>query len=111
MTQTFIFLELQSNLGSLTTPPCSEAVRWVLFPDTVPVTGPQIEFFRSLTTGGLGHKHKLLDNHRLLQPLGIRYLYVRENIDPATTQIINNMQSINWEKFYDEFFKKSNKRW
>lgn len=79
-------------------------MRWVLFPDTVPVTAPQMEFFRSLTTGLFGHEHKLLDNHRFLQPLGIRYMFVRENIDPITTQIINNMQNINWEMFYDEFF-------
>lgn len=65
-------------LGSLTTPPCAEAVRWVLFPDTLPVTNSQMHKFRQLSNGIEGSI--LVDNFRSLQPLGNRRVFMRKVI-------------------------------
>ncbi|XP_005098882.2 carbonic anhydrase 2 [Aplysia californica] len=41
--------------GSLTTPPCSESVRWIVMADPVPVTQDALEALRALPAGGHGH--------------------------------------------------------
>ena len=48
--------------GSLTTPPCSEGVNWLVFEKPIEVSGDQIEYFRSLYDG----------NARPVQPLNDR---------------------------------------
>lgn len=48
--------------GSLTTPPCTEAVQWVLFEQPIELSHQQIEQFRQLFP----------DNHRPVQPLNGR---------------------------------------
>lgn len=59
---TFTLASLLGNLnterfytyrGSLTTPPCSEAVTWILFPDTLSISLTQIAKFRELSNDGL----------------------------------------------------------
>jgi carbonic anhydrase len=50
--------------GSLTTPPCSQIVSWIVFARTVPVSGADIEAFRKIFPM----------NARPLQPLNRRYL-------------------------------------
>ncbi|XP_046683896.1 carbonic anhydrase 2-like [Homalodisca vitripennis] len=67
--------------GSLTTPPCSEAVTWVVFPDPLPVSFTQMAQFRTLTTGG---SHHLLDNYRRLQPLNSRKIYAKRVVADAS---------------------------
>lgn len=50
--------------GSLTTPPCSEGVHWIIMARPLPMSMQQLEVFAS-------HLH---DNHRPVQPLGDRRL-------------------------------------
>lgn len=52
--------------GSLTTPPCSEGVRWHVLDDTIEVSHEQIEFFEEIIHGG---------NARHLQELNGRTIY------------------------------------
>uniref|UniRef100_A0A1A9ZJJ0 Carbonic anhydrase n=1 Tax=Glossina pallidipes TaxID=7398 RepID=A0A1A9ZJJ0_GLOPL len=55
-----------SYSGSLTTPPCSEAVRWFVFRDALPVSQNQInKFFQIMDQNG----QPLLNNYRPVQPL------------------------------------------
>jgi len=51
--------------GSLTTPPCSEGVRWLVMKDSLEASKQQIEKFTQL----IGH-----DNNRPIQPLNARVL-------------------------------------
>lgn len=62
--------------GSLTTPPCSEAVTWVIFPDPLNISITQIRRFRALDTSL--HGSPMVDNYRALQPLGNRRIFVRK---------------------------------
>lgn len=71
--------------GSLTTPPCSEAVTWIIFPDPLPVSYSQMTMFRSLTTG---HSH-IEDNYRHLQPIGTRKIFVRR--EPTDSSYYRNV--------------------
>lgn len=54
--------------GSLTTPPCTESVKWVVLGDTEMVSVQQVEAFRAATFN--------LANNRPVQPLGGRALIV-----------------------------------
>jgi len=60
--------------GSLTTPPYSEAVTWILFPDPLPVSNAQLRCFRTLSGGD---ESPLADNYRRVQDLNKRKIYVR----------------------------------
>ncbi|XP_054726333.1 carbonic anhydrase 2 [Anastrepha obliqua] len=60
--------------GSLTTPPCSEAITWVLYPDPIPISPKQIARFRQLQDTQDG---ALVDNFRQLQPIGNRRIFMR----------------------------------
>ena len=51
-------------MGSLTTPPCSESVRWLVLSEVGEVSRAQVETMASMTGGGA--------NNRPLQPLGNR---------------------------------------
>ncbi|XP_013097369.2 putative carbonic anhydrase 3 [Stomoxys calcitrans] len=59
--------------GSLTTPPCSEAVTWIIFPNPVSVTSNQLKPFRKLRDehGGI-----LVNNFRQLHNLNGRKIYL-----------------------------------
>ncbi|KAG1660186.1 Carbonic anhydrase [Nymphon striatum] len=56
-------------MGSLTTPPCSEAVIWSVFTTYVTISEEQVEQFRSLIDV---HGEELVDNFRPTQPLNGR---------------------------------------
>ncbi|GBP35885.1 Carbonic anhydrase 15 [Eumeta japonica] len=60
--------------GSLTTPPCAEAVTWVIFPDFLPVSVYQMDSFRGLLSR---QNLPLVDNFRQLQPMNGRRAFVR----------------------------------
>lgn len=59
--------------GSLTTPPCSEAVTWIVFPDPMPISYSQMQRFRELRS----EDAVLVDNYRHLQNIGRRKVFVR----------------------------------
>jgi len=58
-------LEYYRFNGSLTTPPCSEGVRWVVFKEIQQASNEQIESFMEL----MGHP-----NNRPIQPIGARLI-------------------------------------
>ncbi|CAD7077560.1 unnamed protein product [Hermetia illucens] len=109
MNTTFSLSSLLGNLdterfytykGSLTTPPCSEAVTWILFPDTLTVSVSQMSKFRHLSNGVEGSV--LVDNYRALQPLNNRHIFVRKvNIKSTPLEGLNKEISyIKWDWLY-----------
>ena len=80
-----IFLTIiDTFLGSLTTPTCNEAVTWIIFPDTIPISLSQMSKFRSLSNGIEGLL--LVDNYRHLQPVGNRKIFLR-SISSRTVEL------------------------
>lgn len=66
-----------SYSGSLTTPPCSEAVRWLVFRDALPVSQNQInKFFQIMDQNG----QPLLNNYRRVQPINDRLVLYRPGL-------------------------------
>ncbi|XP_025830338.1 carbonic anhydrase 15-like [Agrilus planipennis] len=61
--------------GSLTTPPCSEAVTWIVYSNPMPVSEVQLNKFRSM----FGHDShtKLINNFRYVQDIGSREVIAR----------------------------------
>jgi carbonic anhydrase len=56
--------------GSLTTPPCYESVRFIIFRKPIHVSAHQLDEFRKLKNGARGTEcHHLVDNFRPTQPL------------------------------------------
>jgi len=81
--------------GSLTTPPCSEAVTWILFPDILPISVFQIEKFRQLSASS---HSMLVDNFRHVQPLYNRRVFVRTNNGNSQRFIkYNNVHYTKWD--------------
>ncbi|XP_023308840.2 carbonic anhydrase 2-like [Lucilia cuprina] len=68
-------LEFYTYQGSLTTPPCSQAVQWIVFPQVINISHNQIKHFRSLSDS---HGEVLENNYRHLQPKGPRKVFYRQ---------------------------------
>ncbi|XP_055544276.1 carbonic anhydrase 7 [Wyeomyia smithii] len=83
--------------GSLTTPPCSEAVTWVLFPDLLSISIMQIRRFRMLDTSLQGVP--MVDNFRALQPVGNRRIFVRKvnSRNTALSELTSDIDYTRWE--------------
>lgn len=81
--------------GSLTTPPCSEAVTWVLYPDPTPISPKQISRFRQLQDTQDG---ALVDNYRQLQPIGTRRVFMRLS-NTRHTHIANLISEVSYRKW------------
>merc|ERR1712088_1046581 len=63
--------EYVNYAGSLTTPTCNEAVRWILFKQPIQISASQMEAFRALKDKG---DMPIVDNYRPPQPLNGREL-------------------------------------
>ncbi|GCB68625.1 carbonic anhydrase 5A, mitochondrial [Scyliorhinus torazame] len=62
--------------GSLTAPPLTECVTWVIMKDPIEVSPDQLAMFRSLFYTSVGEKQKnMVDNYRPVQPLMKRTVY------------------------------------
>ncbi|XP_055923691.1 carbonic anhydrase 2 [Eupeodes corollae] len=85
--------------GSLTTPPCSEAITWVLYPEPLPISPKQISRFRQLQDNIDG---ALVDNFRALQPIGNRRIFVRAtNIhNTHVSKLENEISYTKWDWFF-----------
>ncbi|CAB3373771.1 Hypothetical predicted protein [Cloeon dipterum] len=66
-----------SYRGSLTTPPCSEAVTWILFPHPLHVSFEQMDLFRKLSFG----EEPMVDNFRHPQPISGRTIYIHRLVN------------------------------
>uniref|UniRef100_A0A0A1WMG7 Carbonic anhydrase n=1 Tax=Zeugodacus cucurbitae TaxID=28588 RepID=A0A0A1WMG7_ZEUCU len=66
--------EFYTYAGSLTTPPCSQAVTWVVFSHPITITSSQMKRFRRLSDG---HGATLENNYRALQAKGNRKVFLR----------------------------------
>ncbi|XP_054734498.1 carbonic anhydrase 2-like [Anastrepha obliqua] len=60
--------------GSLTTPPCSEAVTWIVYPEVIPIAIRHLQNFWVVRDERL---RNLWNNFRPLQPIGSREVYYR----------------------------------
>ena len=85
-------------MGSLTTPPCSESVTWILFPESIPVSISQMHKFRKLSDGN----SILVDNYRTLQPIGNRRVFLRKmnarntHLDTFLSENQVNYSKLDW---------------
>ena len=61
--------------GSLTTPPCSEIVSWIVIDDPQSISDEQVEYFANLGHHHEDHGHHDLGNNRAIQPLNNRQIY------------------------------------
>ena len=58
--------------GSLTTPPCTEGVKWTVLTEVQPISAAQLEWFKEFWTWGDDDQ----GNNRVPQPLNARTLYI-----------------------------------
>lgn len=68
-------MEFYTYQGSLTTPPCSQAVQWIVLPNPINITHAQMTRFRLLSDN---HGEVLENNYRHLQPKGARKVFYRQ---------------------------------
>jgi carbonic anhydrase len=64
--------------GSMTTPPCTENVNWILIPEAVTISEAQLAVFTNIWSGG-GFKQ---GNSRALQKLNGRSVYYKAAVEP-----------------------------
>lgn len=95
-------LEFYTYQGSLTTPPCSQAVQWIVCPQVINISHAQMKSFRSLSDS---HGEVLENNYRHLQPKGARKVFYRQKhtlIDdvissPNFWSVLDNLKPQPWQ--------------
>lgn len=90
--------------GSLTTPPCSEAVIWTVFENKNTVSESQLEHFRQLyeTTEG-ETRHQIRYNFRPIQPLGVRVVkknYISDVPNSFHWGYHGEEAPVHWKEYY-----------
>ncbi|XP_037943591.1 carbonic anhydrase 2-like [Teleopsis dalmanni] len=77
--------------GSLTTPPCSQAVTWIVFTDIKTISPSQMHVFHSLSDS---HGVILENNYRSLQAKANRKIYLRKSRQVIDTTVESNLYKI-----------------
>lgn len=67
------FNEFYSYEGSLTTPPCTEGIKWTILKEVRPISKRQLEWFQGM--GSPSPDEKLQGNNRRVQPILERTVY------------------------------------
>jgi len=75
--------------GSLTTPPCSEGIKWTVIKQVQPISDEQLKFFTKIWADKDGFA-KGKGNNRVTMPLNSRTLYY----SGATTGITASLASV-----------------
>ncbi|XP_036324613.1 carbonic anhydrase 2-like [Rhagoletis pomonella] len=83
--------EFYTYAGSLTTPPCSQAVTWVIFSQPINITHSQLMRFHKMSDG---HGDTLENNYRALQAKGNRKVYLRNKRKVLESSV---QSSLYWE--------------
>ena len=88
-------------LGSLTTPPCYETVRWHVMKEMMTVTEEQMEQFRMILRG-TNVSDTVAPNYRPVQPLNDRMVYEcledvdAEEVDKEVVIVYEGENGGNW---------------
>ncbi|XP_060077428.1 uncharacterized protein LOC132556981 [Ylistrum balloti] len=83
--------------GSLTTPNCYESVTWTVFEATVPISGHQLEQFRTLKDN---QNKTTVNNYRPVQPLNGRKVYISYQPNPASWTYVGAKGLDYWSSVY-----------
>jgi carbonic anhydrase len=67
--------------GSLTTPPCSEGIKWNVIKQVQPISDAQLERYTALWAGDENFSGFEKGNYRAIQPLNDRTLYISKPVD------------------------------
>lgn len=71
--------------GSLTTPPCYETVTWVIMSEPIYMSNSRLIELANLEANTFAGRHKISSNHRDIQPLLERSVYVSFNTSESVT--------------------------
>ena len=83
------FSEYWNYPGSLTTPPCTEGIKWTVIKDVQPISDAQLERFTALWAD-LPEWAAGMGNNRMVQDLGDRVLYFEGDLQALEEEAMSS---------------------